>query len=178
MLFGAVSYLSLKGKKMSRKATVRQTAFGLLFDGNVIETARKAKYSGSNNALCVAGLRCLKNPHVIEIIRERGQLMPGELPPIEKRSPEIENSAIADRIEREEFYTSIMRNARAVKVVNELAEEEVIKVEVDVKDRIKAAEMLGKIQGDFMGKGENVERTHEEWLKMLDEIEGQENEGV
>ena len=42
----------------------RQKLFVLLYDGNATETAKRAGYKGSYNALAVTGHRLLKNPNV------------------------------------------------------------------------------------------------------------------
>lgn len=56
---------------------------------------------------------------------------------IEEASVVIRSDAIATREERQRFLSDIMRS-----------------VDVDPKDRIKACEVLGKMQGDFVEKQE------------------------
>jgi phage terminase small subunit len=53
---------------------------------------------------------------------------------------EVKSAKIASAKERQEFWTSIFRG--------ELAD-------FDTKDRIKASELLGKVQGDFIEKVEH-----------------------
>lgn len=63
------------------------------------------------------------------------------------RVAKAETKSIADRAERQEFYTNLMRSP-------ETAE----------RDRLKAAELLGKTQGDFVQK---VELDHSGQVRVV-----------
>lgn len=87
--------------------------------GNATEAARMAGYSGNENTLGVTGLRLLRNAKITEAVEER-----------QKADP-----LVADREERQRFWSTVMRDESA-----------------DMKDRLKASEILGKSQADFTEK--------------------------
>lgn len=57
---------------------------------------------------------------------------------LEKLMKATQVAAIADAVERKTFWTDLMRNSNA-----------------DMKDRLKASELLGKTGGDFIDKVEH-----------------------
>lgn len=99
--------------------TPKQKAFAELFDGNATETAKKAGYS--KKTAYSQGQRLLKNVEVMKLIRAR-----------EKRES---RGNIANRQERQEFWSEVMGDSDA-----------------DMKDRLKASELLGKSECDFTEK--------------------------
>lgn len=102
------------------KLTEKQRKFVEAFmgpaKGNATEAARIAGYSGSDATLRNAGSRLLTNANISEAIKERQESDP----------------LVADREERQRFWSEVMRNDHA-----------------DMKDRLKASEILGKSQADF-----------------------------
>ena len=101
--------------------TTKMRAFVEAYCGNATEAALKAGYSPRTAAFI--GAENLKKPQIKEAIAER-----------EKISSELR---IADRQERQSFWTSVMRDP-----------------EEDMKNRLKAAELLGRSECDFVEKVE------------------------
>ena len=101
--------------------TTKMRAFVEAYCGNATEAALKAGYSPRTAAFI--GAENLKKPQIKEAIAER-----------EKISSE---SRIADRQERQSFWTGVMRDP---------AEK--------MQDRLRAAELLGKSECDFVEKVE------------------------
>ncbi len=99
--------------------TPKQKAFAELYDGNGTEAAIKAGYSPKTAAFQAS--RLLKNVNIQNAIKNREQ----------KES----RGRIANRQQRQEFWTGIMGNG-----------------DVEVKDRLRASELLGKSEGDFIDK--------------------------
>lgn len=111
--------------------TTKMRAFVEAYCGNATEAALKAGYSPRTAAFI--GAENLKKPQIKEAIAER-----------EKISSE---SRIADRQERQSFWTSVMRDP-----------------EEDMRNRLKAAELLGKSECDF---AERVEVSGEMDIGVL-----------
>jgi len=105
------------------KLTEKQRKFVEAFmgpaKGNATEAARIAGYSGNDATLRNAGSRLLTNANISEAIKERQESDP----------------LVADREERQRFWSEVMRNDQA-----------------DMRDRLKASEILGKSQADFTEK--------------------------
>jgi phage terminase small subunit len=101
-----------------RPLTFKQQQFVELFNGNGTDTARRAGYSGSEDALGKTAYDLLRNPKIRKLIDARTQ----------KKTSNI----IATREERQSFWTETMKNPS-----------------VDMRDRLKASELLGKSQADF-----------------------------
>lgn len=103
------------------KLTARQRAFVEAYAGNATAAALAAGYS--ERSARSQGQRLLTNDDIQDAIkaREAQRLAP----------------TIATRQERQEFWTSVLRN-----------EDE------PMKDRLKAAELLGKSEGDFLERVE------------------------
>lgn len=99
------------------KLTPKQRAFIEAYNGNVTEAAIAAGYSpkwaGTN------GAKILKNTKIRKALEER----------VNKKI----NSIIADREERQAFWTEVMRDEFK-----------------DMKDRLKASELLARSEGDFL----------------------------
>lgn len=106
-----------------RKLTARRQAFVDAYTGpamgNASEAARLAGYAHAG----VEGHRLLKNAKIQQEIA--------------KVSQPRQDAAIADRAERLQFYSMVMRDEAE-----------------STRDRARAAELLGKVQGDF------IERKH------------------
>lgn len=120
--------------------------------GNGYLSALKAGYKGSDATLRAIASENLTKPNIIHALQE-----------IDKDDP-----LVADRIERQEFWTRIMRG--------EELENDLIP---SMKDRMKASELLGKTQGDFIdrvehsgpdGKAIQVESSPEERRARIAEL--------
>ena len=98
--------------------TVKQQRFVDFYDGNATDAARKAGYKGNALTLGQVGKENLEKPHIKKAIQARET----------KRSA----SNIADREERQQFWTESMRDG-----------------EIDIKDKLKASELLGRSEADF-----------------------------
>jgi phage terminase small subunit len=101
------------------KLTTKQKIFVECYSGNATEAALKAGYSKKTAAFI--GAENLRKPQIIEAISSR-----------EKK---ISSVRIADRQERQSFWTSVLRDS-----------------EEDMKNRLKAAELLGRSEGDFLDR--------------------------
>lgn len=130
---------------------------------NGSEAAKRAGYSeksantASSNML--NGMKKYEHiPPVIEKIKEA----------FDKRSSEL---SIADGTEVLQYYTSVMRGEHKEETLRGLGEgyQEPIHLEVGAKDRLKAAEMLGKYHKLLTDK---VETTEVKPPSFLDDIGG------
>ena len=104
---------------MKRKLRPKQQAFVDCYDGNGVKAARKAGYSGLDATLRATASKLLTKHNIQEALKLRN-------------APE-EKERIADREERQEFWTNVMKD----------------KAE-DMRDRLAAARDLGKSEGDFL----------------------------
>jgi phage terminase small subunit len=109
-----------------RDLNARQRKFAEIYDGNGIQSARAAGYTGNDNVLGVTAHDLLRNPRIMAIVKARQE--------------KEKNPLIASRQQRQEFWTKVMNMAS-----------------VDMNDRLKASELLGKSEADFT---ENVKNTH------------------
>ena len=96
------------------KFTVKQQRFIDFYDGNASEAARKAGYKHPRHS----GNENLTKVNILEAIQNRE----------EKRN----KSTIADRQERQEFWTEFMRDK-----------------DITPQERFKASELLGRSEADF-----------------------------
>ena len=106
-----------KGGVVVAKLRPKQQAFVNAYAGNATAAALAAGYS--KKTAYSHGQRLLKNGEIQEAIKDRET---------KRMAP-----TIATRLERQEFWTSVLRS-----------EDE------SMKDRLKAAELLGKSEGDFL----------------------------
>jgi phage terminase small subunit len=107
----------------SRALSKRQMAFVELYNGNLEQTAIKAGYSVK--AAKIAGIRNMKNDTVRYLIQQR---QTKELKP-----------QVFSRIERQIYWSDIMRDT-----------------EQDMKNRLKASELLARSEGDFLDRVEHT----------------------
>ena len=123
---------------------VKQEAFCLHYakTGNATESYKQAGYSAkTGGALYASANRLLKNAKVAARLKELADEMASE--------------KIAGIREIQEYLTTVIRGETTEDVVvNEfcgdgVSEAKVMKVRTASKDRIKAAETLGKMQGAF-----------------------------
>lgn len=114
------------------KLTIKQRKFAdeYIIRGNATEAAIAAGYS-SKTAHQI-GHANLDKPHIKAYIQER--------------LDQIQSEKIADQEEILEYLTSVMRGEEQEPVLKGMGEgaQEVIDINLQAKDRIKAAELLGK----------------------------------
>lgn len=122
--------------------TPKQQAFVDAYAGNGVEAARLAGYAGDAKVLAVTASRLLADAKVADAIARRSHL-------VEKARQEAQVVAgrIATRAERQAFWTQVM-----------CAESQ------RMSDRLKAAELLGKSEADF------VERLQHEGKLTLEQL--------
>lgn len=102
-----------KKQRIGRPFTVKQQRFIDCYAGDCKEAAKKAK-------ICYGYARqLLTKSNILEAIRNR-------------QNTEVRPKDIADRQERQAFWTKIMRSKSE-----------------ETKDRLKASELLGKSEADF-----------------------------
>ena len=109
---------------MQKELNLKQQRFVIeyLKDQNATRAATRAGYS--RHTAYSIGSELLRKPEIKEAI-------------LSKMS-KVQNTMIADRAEREQFWTDTMR-----------------KTNVEYQHRIKTSELLGKVQGDFIEKVEH-----------------------
>lgn len=102
-----------------KKLTIKQQRFINYYDGNATQAALKAGYS--KKTASAIGLENLEKPRIIAEIAKREQ--------------KKEQSNIATREERQEFWSQILRSKNT-----------------KLPERLRASELLGKSEADFMDK--------------------------
>ena len=114
------------------KLTLKQRRFAdeYIISGNATEAAIKAGYA-KRSAQQVGSENLLK-----PVIKSY----------IDKRLEELKSEKVADQQEVLEFLTSVMRGEKTEQTLCSIGElgQEVIDIDVGAKDRIKAAELIGK----------------------------------
>ncbi len=85
------------------------------------------------------GPRLLRNVQILEAI--------------ERLREDTTSEAIATREQRQTFWTRVMLGEEKVPVLSK-EDGEVIEAPPEMKDRLKASELLGKSQGDFLERRE------------------------
>lgn len=141
-------------QKKQWKPTVKQQKFIDAYEGNATKAAKKAGYIGTDGYLRLVGHRLITNANIFALI--------------EKRLKAEKSALVADRTEREERLSAILRNDRAVKVFNPKLLTEEFKTEVETKEIIKAIDTLNKMDGLYVTKVK-LEEPHEAWLKLLED---------
>lgn len=114
--------MSKPKKSLRSRLTVRQRAFVDHYAGNALEAARKAGYKGSDATLRVQGSNNLKNPKIIQAIKERSN----------QENP----AGIASRRERQQWWTSVMLSEKFDMTSRLRASENLAKSEGDFLQRI------------------------------------------
>lgn len=138
-----------------KKLTIKQKKFAdeYIKTGNSTQAAINAGYSektaysiGSNN---------LKKPYIKSYIDERMK--------------QLEEEAIADQAEVLKYLTRVLRDEEREDVLVNVGnyEQEIQSMKVSAKDRIKAAELLGKRYGSWTDK---VDLNSSEGIKIIDDI--------
>ena len=134
------------------KLTVKQKRFAdeFIISGNIYQSLVKAGYS--ENYAKSDGCRILDNPRVKAYIDDR--------------MADFEREAIASQEEVLSYLTSVMRGEQTEQVM--VNGGEVIDVAVGAKDRIKAAELLGKRYGAWT---ERVDLVGNVGVTIVDDID-------
>ena len=99
--------------------TPKESAFVDAYDGNGVDACRKAGYAGNEKTLAVQSSRLLRKANVREALDARQKAQRSGL--------------IADRQERQEFWTAAMKDPGG-----------------EMRDRLKASELLGRSEADFI----------------------------
>lgn len=133
-------------KKDVTKLNDRQQAFVDYYiqTNNLSESARRAGYAARSAG--ATAIELLKNPKI------RGA--------INARLKQLESERIAEDREVLEYLTAVMRGEYEDEIVVNVGkgkgytQAEKVAAKVGAKDRLKAAELLGKIRGMFLNKQE------------------------
>lgn len=124
-----------------KKLTIKQKKFAdeYIISGNAYQAAINAGYS-ENYA---------KNASV-KLLEKGGNISEY----INKKMAEIEDKQIAKQDEILKYLTAVMRGEEKEETLskNEFGGEDISKIQVSAKDRIKAAELLGKRYGSWTDK--------------------------
>lgn len=110
-----------------KKLTVKQQRFVDCYKGNATDAARKAGYKGNDVTLGQVGAENLKKPQIKKAIQSRE----------ERRN----KSHIATREERQKFWSDVL--AGKIKEGKNIPK---------MTDRLKASELLGKSEADFVDR--------------------------
>lgn len=144
-----------------RKLTVKQQKFAdeYIISGNATQAAIKAGYS--DKTARAIGNENLTKPNIKSYIDERMQ--------------ELEDQAIAKQDEVLKYLTSIMRGEQQEQTLRGMGEgyQEIDNIDVSAKDRIKAAELIGKRYGIWTDK---LEAQVEGAVMFIDDIIGNSEE--
>lgn len=109
--------------------------------GNTVEAMRAAGFQGTDKQLEYLGNQLLANPTILDAIKQRDLYR------------ESTAKAVATRTERQAFWTSIMRNEDP-HYIPEVNDKGVTKPKdnLPLPMRLKASELLGKSETDFVEK--------------------------
>lgn len=121
--------------------TPKQQKFVDAYDGNGTAAARAAGYAGTDATLSQVASENLRKPEVLAAIQARNQV-PGSV-----RAAVVQAGHIATRAERQAMWTKVMLDDKA-----------------RLADRLKASELLGKSEADF------VERLQHEGKLTLEQL--------
>ena len=140
-----------------KKLTIKQKKFAdeYIISGNAYQAAINAGYS-ENYA---------KNASV-KLLEKGGRI----LSYINKKMAKIEEEQIAKQDEVLRYVTSVMRGLEKEQKLakNEFGGEDIVDIQVSAKDRIKAAELLGKLYGTWTDK---LEVEAESRVVIVDDLE-------
>lgn len=139
-----------------KKLTIKQKKFAdeYIISGNASDAARNAGYSPKYINSNVQKL--LQNTAIKQYVDER--------------LAELSDKQIAKQEEVLKYLTSVMRGEQTEQtLISEGAElgQRIANIEVSAKDRIKAAELLGKRYGSWTDK---VDINSTEGIKIIDDI--------
>ncbi|MFQ8774902.1 MAG: terminase small subunit [Finegoldia magna] len=138
-----------------KKLTIKQKKFAdeYIKTGNATQSAISAGYSEKTAGQ--VGAENLKKPYIKSYIDERMK--------------ELEEEAIADQAEVLKYLTRILRDEEREEVLVNVGnfEQEIQSMKVSTKDKIRAAELLGKRYGSWTDK---VDLNSTEGIKIIDDI--------
>lgn len=106
--------------------TPKQQKFVDAYDGNGTAAARAAGYAGNDATLAQVASENLRKPEVLAAIQVRNQV------PAQVRAAVAQAGAVLTRAERQAFWSRV-----------------VLDVGAEMRDRLKASELLGKSEADF-----------------------------
>ncbi|HEM3013666.1 TPA: terminase small subunit [Streptococcus suis] len=136
------------GRKLS-KLTLKQQRFAdeYIICGNATEAAIKAGYA--KRSAQQVGSENLSKPVIKAYLNERLE--------------ELKSEKVADQQEVLEYLTSVMRGQTQEQTLCSIGEfgQQVIDIDVGAKDRIKAAELIGKRYGIWTDKQEIAQKNIE-----------------
>lgn len=140
-----------------KKLTIKQKKFAdeYIISGNAYQAAINAGYS--ENYARNASVKLLeKGGNISEYIN--------------KKMAELEDQQIAKQDEILKYLTAVMRGEEKEETLskNEFGGEDISKIQVSAKDRIKAAELLGKRYGSWTDK---LEVEAESRVVIVDDLE-------
>ena len=115
--------------------------FAEAWTGDIVEAMKIAGYSGADSYLKNKGAEFLRREDIQNVVENRNKYV--------KKANEV----VATRLERQAFWSSIMRNKdpHAVKKFDVNGNEKP-KEDLPLSTRLKASEMLGKSEADFVEK--------------------------
>lgn len=138
-----------------KKLTIKQKKFAdeYIISGNATQAAIKAGYSKKTARF--TGAENLTKPNIKSYIDERMK--------------KLEEEAIADQTEVLKYLTRVLRDEEKEEVLVNVGnfEQEIQPMKVSTKDKIKAAELLGKRYGSWTDK---IDINSTEGIKIIDDI--------
>lgn len=136
------AFFGTKGADDMKKLTIKQKKFAdeYIISGNATQAAIKAGYSG--NYAKAQSSKLLENVGIKSYIDERMK--------------KLEEEAIADQAEVLKYLTRVLRDEEREEILVNVGnfEQEIQSMKVSTKDKIKAAELLGKRYGSWTDKQE------------------------
>lgn len=118
-----------------KNLTTKQQRFVDFYDGNALDACRKAGYTNPIEM----SRKITQNSTIMSLIASR--------------EAKRKKSTIATREERQEFWTQVYRGELTQPVVVGMGEkQQVVEIPPSMRDRLKAAELLGKSEADFTDK--------------------------
>ena len=106
---------------MRKRFTTRQQKFVDIYEGNGTEAARLAGFAGTDAVLANVARNLLIKTDISEAIRSR--------------QDKAKREFVANREQRQAFWTKTMQDITAT-----------------LRDRLKASELLGRSEGDFLDR--------------------------
>lgn len=113
-----------------------------VYDGDVVSSMRIAGYTGADSYLKQKGNQLLEEPLIQIALRDRDMFK------------EKKRKAIADREERQALWTAIMRNEdpHHKEETDPVTNMPIPQTNIPLQTRLKASELLGKSEADFVDK--------------------------
>jgi len=121
--------------------TPKQQRFVDAWDGNNTDAARQAGYKGNDKTLEAMGRQNFAKPRIRAAIKAREETR--------------QSKTIATREERQAFFSRVLRGLETQTVIVGKGDDaQAVELPPAMKDRLKAAELLGKSEGDFIERKE------------------------